>query len=126
MPSLRLSAGEAVDVVAYLSSQKIENWQEKARPARDVAKQRKLLVDAMGTAMRRSELDNLLGELDDGQREVLLGEKTIAKYGCAGCHDIKGTEQLGPIGSELSYWRDKFVAQLDFALIPYHGENKET
>ena len=125
MPSLRLTDQEAVDVSAYLTSLKKEGWKPIATPDRDVALQEALLRQSLSTSMRRAEINKLLTSLSPDEREVLLGEKSIAKYGCFGCHDIKGFENAGPIGTELSLWGDKFITQLDFGLISHHGPDRE-
>jgi mono/diheme cytochrome c family protein len=52
--------------------------------------------------------------MPDGERDVYLGEATIAKYGCYGCHDIAGFEQSKPIGTELSEEGSKPVHLFDF------------
>ncbi len=54
------------------------------------------------------------GGLSPQELEAMVGEKAIAKYGCTGCHEIKGFEGAGPIGTELTTWGDKFATQLDF------------
>ncbi|MEZ4272367.1 MAG: c-type cytochrome, partial [Myxococcota bacterium] len=125
MPSLRLSDREALDISGYLASLKNSDWQPTAMPSRDDKIQDLLIRQSLGTAMRRSEVDTLLADMSLDEREVLLGQKSIAKYGCAGCHDIKGFENAGPIGTELTTWGDKFITQLDFGLISHHGVDAE-
>jgi cbb3-type cytochrome oxidase cytochrome c subunit len=46
-----------------------------------------------------------------------LGRKTIARYGCYGCHDIPGFEQAKPIGTPLNDWGKKDPEQLAFEQI---------
>jgi cytochrome c2 len=125
MPSLRLSQQEALDITEYLSGWKKDGWKTPAMPERDTKLQAALLNDALSTSMRRGELTAMLEKMTDDQREVLLGEKTIQKYGCTGCHEVKGLENAGPIGTELSVWADKFVTQLDFGLVEAHGPHRE-
>ncbi len=40
--------------------------------------------------------------MDDHARTQFLGEKTIGRYGCFGCHTIGGFEKTSPIGVELT------------------------
>jgi mono/diheme cytochrome c family protein len=48
------------------------------------------------------------------QRTLFAGEKTIGRYGCFGCHTIKGFEKSSPIGVELTEEGNKLVERLDF------------
>ena len=50
----------------------------------------------------------------DDERTQFLGEKTIARYGCFGCHTIAGFEKATPIGVELTEEGSKLVERLDF------------
>ena len=46
------------------------------------------------------------------QKMVYIGRRTIARYGCFGCHDIPGFEDAGPIGVALQDWGRKDTAKL--------------
>jgi len=52
--------------------------------------------------------------LSDDQKLVYIGRRTIAKYGCYGCHDIPGFEDAKPIGTGLADWGRKDPARLAF------------
>ncbi len=45
------------------------------------------------------------------------GEKLVRRYGCAGCHEIKGMEDEQRIGTELTVEGSKPIERLDFALL---------
>lgn len=45
------------------------------------------------------------------------GEKLVRRYGCAGCHEIKGMEDEQRIGTELTLEGSKPIERLDFALL---------
>ena len=62
--------------------------------------------------------------MDDRQRTLFVGEKTIARYGCFGCHEIKGFEKSTPIGAELTEQGSKLVDRLDFGY--EHGKIPHT
>ena len=47
---------------------------------------------------------------------VYLGQRSIEKYGCYSCHDIKGFEGLKPIGTELTIEGSKSAAPLRLRL----------
>src|SRR5207247_7490170 len=65
--------------------------------------------------------------LTNDQRLKYIGRKTIAKYGCFGCHDIPGFEDAKPIGTGLADWGRKDAAKLAFEHITHyavgHGES---
>ena len=46
------------------------------------------------------------------QKMIYIGRRTIARYGCFGCHDIPGFEEAGPIGVALQDWGRKDTAKL--------------
>ena len=48
---------------------------------------------------------------------MFLGEKTISRLGCFGCHNIPGFENAKPIGTPLNGWGIKSPTKLDFAHI---------
>ncbi len=45
---------------------------------------------------------------------IYVGRKSIAKYGCYGCHDIPGFEDAKPIGTGLADWGRKEPSKLAF------------
>ena len=54
------------------------------------------------------------GELSIEQKLTYLGRKALARYGCAGCHDVPGLEHVRPIGVALADWGRKDESQLAF------------
>ncbi|MCY4485929.1 MAG: c-type cytochrome [Deltaproteobacteria bacterium] len=85
MPSLRLSADEALALTTYLMT-----LGEKPEP--DAA---------------------VVARLED-PANVAKGEKLVRKYGCAGCHDIPGMENESRIGVELTTFGSKPLEELFF------------
>ncbi|QDT34347.1 Cytochrome c [Thalassoglobus polymorphus] len=61
---------------------------------------------------------------------VYIGRRTIARYGCYGCHDIPGFETARPIGTALQDWGHKDTSKLAFEhiheFLHHHGEISET
>ncbi|MBI5759217.1 MAG: hypothetical protein HZA46_11930, partial [Planctomycetales bacterium] len=55
-----------------------------------------------------------------------VGRRTISRYGCYGCHDIKGFEKARPIGTALQDWGRKDPTKLALEHIEeflhHHGE----
>ncbi|MBI3183428.1 MAG: c-type cytochrome [Myxococcales bacterium] len=89
MPNLRLSDREAADIVAYLVTLKAGQLFEDPP-----------LLAQEGTP-----------EFDAAAEQ---GDKLIIKYGCAGCHLVKGHENDPKIGTELNGHGRKTVDLLDF------------
>ncbi|MGQ9648533.1 MAG: c-type cytochrome [Phycisphaerae bacterium] len=50
------------------------------------------------------------------QQWAFVGQRLLAHYGCAGCHQIPGLEDASRIGPELTRWADKPAGQLDLGL----------
>jgi len=88
MPNLRLTDQEAADITAYLLTL-------KEGPA---------LSNMKAFDERSPELEQLAQE----------GDKLVTRYGCAGCHDIKGHENDPKIGTDLNEYGRKTVDLLDF------------
>ena len=85
MPSLRLSDEEARAITTYLTT--------------------------LGTkAETIAGIDEKLADANNIKR----GEALVRKYGCAGCHDIKGMEKESRIGVELTTFGSKTVEELAF------------
>jgi cytochrome c2 len=59
----------------------------------------------------------LLGEPTVAKQLRYVGRRAIAKYGCAGCHDIPGFEDAKPIGTGLADWGRKGADKLAFEQI---------
>ena len=45
---------------------------------------------------------------------IKRGETLVRKWGCSGCHDIKGMEKESRIGAELTTFGSKTVEELSF------------
>jgi mono/diheme cytochrome c family protein len=114
MPSLRLSDQEAADVTAYLMSlQKPQFMATPVRPANpkvvhDLAKGYLLNTLTDRDAEARLQTMPMHDQL------VYLGQRSIEKYGCYSCHNIKGFEGLKPIGTELTIEGSKALHLFDF------------
>ncbi|MGA9408003.1 MAG: c-type cytochrome, partial [Bacteroidota bacterium] len=84
MPSLRLTDQEARDIVAYIMTMKDDRPKEAFH-----------------------------GDITSAEN-IAEGEKVIRGYGCFGCHDIKGMENVGKVSVNLSDFGRKAVEQMDF------------
>jgi cytochrome c2 len=124
MPNLRLSDKEAADLTAYLMSLRNDAFLGRPRPGIDPGIRDAIVREHLIAAnVPVKQADQQLAAMDDRQRTLFVGEKTIARYGCFGCHEIKGFEKATPIGAELTEEGSKLVDRLDFGyehgLIPH-------
>ena len=114
MPSLRLSDAEAADITAYLLSlQKPRFLAEPVRPP-DAQAVRDLARGYLINTMTMADADAKLRTMPMQEQLVYLGQRSIEKYGCYSCHDIKGFEGLKPIGTELTTEGSKTLHLFDF------------
>jgi cytochrome c2 len=115
MPDLRLSDKEAADITAYLMSLKKDDFLGRPKPAVDAAIRDEVAREhLLGANLPVKEAEKKLASMDDRQRTLFVGEKTIGRYGCFGCHNISGFEKTSPIGVELTEEGSKLVERLDF------------
>lgn len=74
------------------------------------------IVKQVEKSIGRAEATARVLAMDLEQRQKLfLGVKMIGNYGCSACHTIAGFENATRPGTELTYWGEKFLSQLDFA-----------
>jgi cbb3-type cytochrome oxidase cytochrome c subunit len=140
MPYLQLSFQDAADIASWLISVPGDWPVQVSVPA--VADQTvasgltdlvKLYVGKTGyknkdgkmQAVGLSEVDGFVGKLSTGEKLFFLGEKTIARLGCFGCHVIPGFESAKPIGTPLNDWGIKSPARLDFSHIREYIEDQK-
>ncbi|HET9228791.1 MAG TPA: c-type cytochrome [Thermoanaerobaculia bacterium] len=114
MPSLRLTDQEAADVVAYVSNSRDAKFENVALPAVDGKVRDELALSYLQNLFTIEASRAKLNAMSDTERNVFLGEQTITKYGCYGCHDIRGFENAKPIGTELTQEGSKPLHQFDF------------
>ena len=88
MPNLRLSDQEASDIVSYLLTLK------------------------EGPALAEHRFPDPSSE--ELARDAEEGSKLITKYGCAGCHEIRGHENDPKIGVDINDYGRKSVDLIDF------------
>lgn len=77
------------------------------------------IPESMAEGIKQSE-KSLVGITDENRLEKQLeyvGQQTINKYGCFGCHDIPGYEAAKPIGTALADWGRKETSKLAFEQI---------
>ena len=72
-------------------------------------------------AKKNALTDQLLTE----RKLLYIGRKSIAKYGCYGCHDIPGFEDAKTIGTGLANWGRKETSKLAFEHITQYLDNRD-
>jgi cytochrome c2 len=124
MPNLRLSDKEAADLVAYLMSLRNDAFIRERSPIEPGIRDAIVREHLIAANVPVKQADEQLAAMDDRKRTLFVGEKTIGRYGCFGCHEIKGFEKATPIGAELTEQGSKLVDRLDFAY--EHGQIPHT
>jgi mono/diheme cytochrome c family protein len=75
------------------------------------------------TTLRTKEPGGEQVDFSDPQR-AQAGFALVARYGCFGCHRIKGMEDRGKIGADLSDEGVKPIERFDFALLEHEVMHK--
>jgi len=123
MPNLRLSEQEAADVTAFLMSlQKPQFMQKPVRPP-DPKAVHDLAKGYLVNTLTDRDAEARLKAMPMHEQLVYLGQRSIEKYGCYSCHNIKGFEGLKPIGTELTIEGSKTLHLFDFG---FFGESTNT
>lgn len=114
MPSLRLTDQEAADLVAYLMASRDPEFEGLSLPQIDLDVRDDLVRVYLQSKKTIEQSEAVLAAMSSHQRNVFLGKETIQKYGCWGCHEMAGFDNLKPIGVELTEEGSKPLHQLDF------------
>lgn len=120
MPRLRLTRREALDVTSYLMTLTDDTPAAKRVPApRPNPEARdKALMAYLTQRATPADAEAQLASMSELGKDVLLGERTISRYGCFGCHLIPGFETTPPIGVDLSEEGSKHPDLLFFGFQP--------
>lgn len=114
MPNLRLTDTEAADLTAYLLEERDAEYENLTVPEVDPEVRDGLILGYLQQNVTIERSQAMLAEMDDRRRDSFLGEQTVLKYGCFGCHNIPGFETAKPIGTELTQEGSKPLHQFDF------------
>ena len=139
MPKLQLTFQDAADIASWLISVP-GDWpvQVEVPPIEDKSVATalddlvKLYVtkggykdrDGKTLSVSLSEVDQFVGQLGTDEKLYFLGEKTISRLGCFGCHSIPGFENAKPIGTPLNDWGIKSPTRLDYGHIREYLEDR--
>ena len=134
MPNLQLSFQDSADIASWILSVPGE-WPVTVEVPGADTKEVKAAVDELVTlyvsksgSFKKADgkvVSKSLSEVKDfvtkelGMEEKLLylGDRTISRLGCFGCHSIPGYENAKPIGTALNDWGLKSPARLDYGHI---------
>ncbi len=114
MPSFRLSDTEVNDIAAYLLSQKNESFDKLKFEPMDKSARDEILVTYFSAFDTIEVAKKKLASMTDHERTMELGKRSVGKYGCYSCHDLKGFEGRAPIGPELTKIGSKPLTQFGF------------
>ena len=85
------------------------------------------MADGKTVSKSLSEVNKFVTEeLKTEDKLLYLGEKSISRLGCFGCHAIPGFENAKPIGTALNDWGIKNPARLDYGHILEYLTDQET
>ncbi len=130
MPNLQLSWEESAHIARWLLSVKAEppkHWNDPDFQVPPVDSKEvteglnelaKLYLSKSKTYRKRtvllSEVDSTVAGMSTDDKLMYVGEKTISRLGCFGCHNISGYENAKPIGTPLNGWGIKSPSKLDY------------
>jgi cbb3-type cytochrome oxidase cytochrome c subunit/peptidoglycan hydrolase CwlO-like protein len=141
MPNLQLSAQDAADIASWLLTIPGEwpvtvdvpdvNTPEVKAGLDELVE---LFVSKGGftrngkhEAVPLSEVKSFVKEkLSQEEKLMYLGERTISRLGCFGCHNVPGFETAKPIGTPLNGWGTKSPTKLDYGHIAEYLADKPT
>lgn len=114
MPNLRLTDREAADLTAFLMRSRNPEWEDPARQPVDAEARAELVRGYFQELQTIEQSEARVAAMSDQEQSIYLGQRTILKYGCAGCHTIAGFEDAKPIGVELTEEASKPLHLFDF------------
>ena len=123
MPDLRLTETEATDVTAYLASLDDRSWRSEYDEYFSVSQEHKtrkrgeMVLGYLMTKLTQAQAEAELATMSEAEQSLMVGQKTISRFGCLGCHDIPGFEDAQRIGTELTKEGSKYVDRLDFGFV---------
>jgi cbb3-type cytochrome oxidase cytochrome c subunit len=137
MPNLQLSAQDAADIAGWILSTR-SDWgpgsEERFWPieievppvdspevTEGLDQLVRLYLGRSKTYQRRTildrDIDGLVASMSTDEKLEYVGQRTIGRLGCFGCHNIPGYENEKPIGTPLNGWGFKSPTKLDYGHI---------
>lgn len=116
MPSMRLTDQEANDIATYLLSLKNKKFEEMKFASFDKKVRDELLVDYMSAFDTEASAAKKVAAMNDHDKTMDLGKRSVGKYGCYSCHNIEGFDGYPPIGPELTKEGSKPITQFGYGI----------
>ncbi|MEM8885131.1 MAG: hypothetical protein AAGD14_13765 [Planctomycetota bacterium] len=120
MPDLRLTDQEALDLTAYLLSQRHTEF-DKLSDVEPDTKMIRRIAEELKVGEQREPTDAALGivsRMSEREQTLYVGKELFKHYGCFGCHTVEAYKDTAPIGAELSTWGSKLIARLAYNHVP--------
>lgn len=139
MPNLQLSGEDAADVASWILTVPGEWPVQVEVPPLDAPEVVKAVDELVRLYVTKggfhlgdkhvvkplAEVDSFVAnDLSRDEKLMFLGEKTISRLGCFGCHNISGFETAKPIGTPLNGWGVKSPTKLDYAHIAEYMDDQ--
>jgi mono/diheme cytochrome c family protein len=116
MPSLRLSDSEANDIATYLLSLRNKSFEGLTFAKFDLKARDELLSDYLSAFDTKASATAKVAKMNDREKTLDLGKRSIGKYGCYSCHNLEGFDGYAPIGPELTKEGSKPLTQFFFGI----------
>ncbi len=116
MPNPRLNDKEANDIAAYLMTLRDDAYTSAPLPAVDEKVLEQIAVRFKRAKLPEAEAKAEIAAMTPEQRALYVGEESMYRRGCFGCHDIKGYENRARIGTELTAEGFKEIELFDFGM----------
>lgn len=119
MPDPRLTDDEANHITAYLMTLRDDEYLEAEYHEPTSEKLEEIAVQYLRAKNSKADALAKVASMDEHERKLYIGEEAIYRNGCFGCHDIKGFENRGRIGAELTAEGTKEIELFDFGTHKY-------
>lgn len=114
MPNLRLTDQEAADLSTFVVASRRPEFENLERAELDEGIRAELVATYLRQTMTIEQSEARVLAMSAEEQSVYLGERSITKYGCFGCHNIAGFADVKPIGVELTEEASKPLHLFDF------------
>lgn len=104
-------------LVSWIADPK-KHQPEGRMPSLRLSQEEAKKIAAYLVTLKEEEINTAALDYSDPER-AKKGFKIITRYGCFGCHPVKGLEKRGKMGADLSEEGFKTVERFDFALLEH-------
>jgi len=115
MPDLALTDSDAADITAYLTSGSAVAASPPP-PRVDDLMIDDLSFEYLAKTTYESDAIRQINSWDGNAKLYYMGFRLVRRYGCYGCHQIKGFDDARPNGADLVTWRDTRLILLSYGV----------